>query len=232
MQITTLHSWDLETVEARALQESLARRVDTSTPLPAWKTVAAADVSFNKYSEWLYAAVVVVQAETFGVVERVGVVGEARFPYVPGLLSFREAPPVLEAFARLEARPDVVICDGQGIAHPRRIGLASHLGLWLGLPTIGCAKSLLCGEYDEPGPDRGDRSPLIDRGEVVGSVVRTRSRIKPLFISPGHLCDLEGAIAVVLATSVKYRLPVPSRMAHDYVNELRRAADAGEPLPP
>jgi deoxyribonuclease V len=231
MRFETLHDWDLTPGEARALQKSLSSRVDVTTPLPPWKTVAAADVSYNKYSEWLYAAVVVVEAGTFALIERAGVVAEARFPYVPGLLSFREAPPVLDAFARLQARPDVVLCDGQGIAHPRRIGLASHLGLWLGLPTIGCAKSLLCGEYDEPGPDRGDRSPLIDKGEVIGSVVRTRSRVNPLYVSPGHLCDLDGAISVVLATSVKYRLPVPSRMAHDYVNELRRAADTGQTPP-
>ena len=231
MQIETLHDWNLTPGAARALQVSLAAQVDVSTPLAPWKTVAAADVSYNKFSEWLYAAVVVVQAGTFEVIERAGVVAEARFPYVPGLLSFREAPAVLDAFARLKTRPDVVLCDGQGIAHPRRIGLASHLGLWLGLPTIGCAESLLCGQYDEPGPDRGDRSPLIDRDEVIGSVVRTRSRVRPLYVSPGHLCDLDGAVSVVLATTVKYRLPVPSQMAHEYVNEIRRAADSGQASP-
>ncbi len=124
------------------------------------------------------------------------------------------------------------MCDGQGYAHPRRMGLACHLGLWLDVPTVGCAKSLLCGTYEEPGPNRGDRSPLIDRGEVVGSVVRTRSRVSPLFVSPGHKCDIEGAVAVVLETSAKYRLPIPSRLAHEYVNEIRRAADAGDPIPP
>ena len=173
MQIARLHSWDVDPKEARAIQESLAGRVDVSTPLGPYETIAAADVSFNKFEPWLYAAVVVVRAGTFEVVERVGVTAEARFPYVPGLLSFREAPAVLDAFEKLRTRPDVVICDGQGIAHPRRLGLASHLGLWLGLPTVGCAKSLLCGRYDEPGPDRGDRSPLVDRGEVVGMVVRS-----------------------------------------------------------
>ena len=230
MQIARLHSWDVDPKEARAMQESLAGRVDVSTPLGPYETIAAADVSFNKFGRWLYAAVVVVRAGTFEVVERVGVTAEARFPYVPGLLSFREAPAVLDAFEKLRTRPDVVICDGQGIAHPRRLGLASHLGLWLGLPTVGCAKSLLCGRYDEPGPDRGDRSPLVDRGEVVGMVVRSRARVKPLFVSPGHLCDLEGAVALVLAATNKYRLPLPSRMAHEFVNEIRRAADAGGPI--
>jgi deoxyribonuclease V len=232
MHIEPLHSWDLDPKEARALQESLAGRVDVSSPLGAWETVAAADVSYNKFSPWLYAAVVVARAWPFEVIERVGVVAEAKFPYVPGLLSFREAPAVLEAFAKIRTRPDVVMCDGQGYAHPRRMGLACHLGLWLDVPTVGCAKSLLCGSYDEPGPNRGDRSPLIDRGEVVGSVVRTRSRVSPLYVSPGHRCDIEGAVSVVLETSAKYRLPMPARLAHEYVNDIRRAADAGDPIPP
>jgi deoxyribonuclease V len=231
MEIASLHSWDVDPAGARALQQSLAAQVDVSTPLGPWQTVAAADVSYNKFSEWLYAAVVVVRAGTLEVIERVGVVGKATFPYVPGLLSFREAPVVLDVFRKLTTRPDVVLCDGQGVAHPRRIGLASHLGLWLDLPTIGCAKSLLCGTFDEPGPERGDRSPLVDRGEVIGSVVRTRSRVSPVYVSPGHRCDLEGAVTVTLATSVKYRLPVPARMAHVFVNELRRAHDEGRPLP-
>jgi deoxyribonuclease V len=157
----------------------------------------------------------------------VGVVGEARFPYVPGLLSFREAPAVLDAFRRLQTRPDVVLCDGQGTAHPRRMGLACHLGLWLNVPTIGCAKSRLCGTYDEPGPARGDRSPLVDRCEVVGAVVRTRARVNPVYVSPGHLCDLESAVEIVLASTPKYRLPLASRLAHDRVNELRRSGGGG-----
>jgi deoxyribonuclease V len=161
------------------------------------------------------------------VIDRSGIVAAARFPYVPGLLSFREAPAVIEAFAGLSVRPDVLICDGQGIAHPRRLGLASHLGLWLGLPTIGCAKSWLCGEYEQPGPERGDWSPLTDAGETIGAVVRTRTRVKPLYVSTGHRCDLSSAIAIVLASSTKYRLPIPSSLAHQYVNELRRRGGNG-----
>ncbi len=217
------HSWDLTPTEARSLQGELAKGVDTFSPLPRWRTLAAADVSFDRGSEVLFAAVVVVLAETFEPVEKVGLVSPAKFPYVPGLLSFREAPALLEAFDRLKTRPDVVLCDGQGIAHPRRLGIASHLGLRLGLPTVGCAKSRLCGHYDEPGPDRGDRSPLVDKGETIGAVLRTRANVAPLFVSPGHRCDLESAVALVLATTRKYRLPIPSRMAHEYVNEVRRA---------
>lgn len=231
MHFEPKHRWDLDEAGARALQSELADQVDTSTPLPPCKLVAAADASYDRGDVEMYAAVVVVEVPGFALIERVGVAGPAQFPYIPGLLSFRELPSVLDAFARLKSRPDVVMCDGQGIAHPRRLGIASHLGLWLGLPTIGCAKSRLCGRYEEPGPLRGDRSPLIDRGEVVGSVLRTRDRVSPLYVSPGHLCDLEGAVEVVLATSVKYRLPVPARMAHDYVNQIRRAVKAGEPIP-
>jgi deoxyribonuclease V len=231
MRIEPRHSWDLDAAEASALQRELAGEVDVSTPLGDWSLVAAADVSYEIGGDTLFAAVVVVSMPDFGVVERVGVSAPARFPYVPGLLSFREAPPVLEAFERLKTRPDVVLCDGQGIAHPRRLGLACHLGLWLGLPTIGCAKSRLVGRYDEPGPERGARTPLVDRGEVVGAVVRTRARVKPLYVSPGHLCDLEGAVSVVLATATKFRLPAPARMAHDHVNAMRRAAGEGHPPP-
>jgi deoxyribonuclease V len=235
MPAQPLHSWDVTTTEARDLQFQLAGQVDVTRPLPPWTLVAAADVSYSKFEPWLCAAVVVMRAGaaagTFELVERIGLIGEARFPYVPGLLSFREAPTVLEAFGRLNNRPDVVLCDGQGYAHPRRVGLACHLGLWLDLPTIGCAKSWLCGEYDEPGPERGDRSPLIDKGGVVGSVVRTRRRTKPLFVSSGHMCDLDAAVSVVLATSPRYRLPVPARAAHDFVNEIRRARLEGRAIP-
>jgi deoxyribonuclease V len=217
-----LHSWDLTTAEARDLQLRLAGEVDSKRALPQYTTVAGADVSYNRRGKWLHAAVVVLRAETFEMVDRSGVVAEAKFPYVPGLLTFREAPAVIEAFEQLTVRPDILMCDGQGIAHPRRMGLAAHLGLYLGLPTIGCAKSWLCGEYDEPGLERGDWAPLTDKGETIGAVVRTRAGVKPMFISPGHLCDLASAIAVVLATSPTYRLPITSRLAHQYVNELRR----------
>ena len=122
----------------------------------------------------------------------------------------------------LSSSPDVLICDGQGIAHPRRLGLAAHLGLWLNIPTVGCAKSWLFGEYEEPGPERGESSPLTDNGETIGTVLRTRSRVKPLFVSPGHLCDLKSAIDVVLATATQYRQPITTRLAHHYVNELRQ----------
>jgi deoxyribonuclease V len=220
------HSWDLDTASALDLQMRLASQVDGSRALGTYETVAGADVSYNIRAPRLYAAVVVVRADTWEAIDRSGIVADAKFPYVPGLLSFREIPAVLEAFDALKTRPDVLMCDGQGIAHPRRFGLASHLGLWLGLPTIGCAKSWLCGDYEEPGSDRGAWSPLTDQGETIGAVLRTRSRVKPLFVSCGHLCNLESAISATLAATPMYRVPIPTRLAHQYVNELRREAGA------
>ena len=217
-----LHPWNLDPAAARALQRELAERVITDRPLGPYEIIGGADVSYNKWSPTLYAAVVVLRADTLELIERSGVVAEAAFPYVPGLLSFREAPPVMEAFENLSVRPEVLLCDGQGIAHPRRLGLASHLGLWLEIPTIGCAKSHLFGKHGEPGPARGDWTPLTDGDETIGAVLRTRDRVKPLFVSPGHLCDLQGAMAAVLAATRHYRLPATTRMAHDYVNEMRR----------
>jgi deoxyribonuclease V len=226
-KVPVLHSWDLDPTEARGLQKQLAAQVDTSRPLPPVTTVAGADVSFDLRGTWLFAAVVVTRAGTEEVVERSGVAMEVQFPYVPGLLTFREAPPILRAYEALKERPDVVLVDGQGIAHPRRIGVASHLGLWLGIPTIGCAKSWLFGEYQEPGPDRGDWSSLVDQGQTIGAVLRSRAKVKPLYVSPGHLCDLASAVRVVLDSAPKYRLPIPARLAHQYVNELRRDHGAG-----
>lgn len=223
MQLPTLHRWDVDPTDALELQRALALRVDVTARLERWTTVAAADVAYETTSDLLYAAVVVVRADTLEVIERASAVGKVRFPYVPGLFSFRETPPILEAFEKLQVRPDVVMCDGQGIAHPRRLGLASHLGLWLELPTIGCAKSCLCGTHDEPGSNRGDRAPLVDGSEVIGAVVRTCDRVRPVYVSPGHLCDLDGAVDLVLATSGKYRIPEPARLADSYVNALRRA---------
>jgi deoxyribonuclease V len=220
--VETLHSWDLSTQEARDLQLELAARVDVTRPLTSFATVAGADISYQLRGKWLYAAIVLLRAGTWEVVEQSEIVTEAKFPYVPGLLSFREAPAVIESFKKLTIAPDVLICDGQGIAHPRRLGLATHLGLWLNIPTVGCAKSWLFGEYQEPGTERGDHSPLTDGGETIGVALRTRARVKPLFVSAGHLCDLKSAVDVVLATATQYRQPITTRLAHHYVNELRQ----------
>jgi deoxyribonuclease V len=221
-----LHDWDLTPKEAVALQRKLAGRVDTTTPLGKLDLVAGCDVSYDRGSPWMHAAVVVVRVADLSLVESVAARAEVKFPYVPGLLSFREAPPVLAAWERLRVEPDAVMLDAQGIAHPRRFGLACHVGLWLDRPCVGCAKSRLVGEFDEPGPAAGDASPLTVRGEQVGVVLRTRARTKPVFVSPGHRVDLEGAVAVVKATLSGYRHPVPTRLAHIAANQARTAGEA------
>lgn len=218
------HPWDVDPAEARRLQAELAPRVDTGTPLTAYRTVAGADISYDRGDDTLYAAVVVVDAATLAVVEQSSLAMQVPFPYVPGLLSFREAPPILRAFGQLKTRPDVLITDGQGIAHPRRFGIACHLGLILDIPAVGCGKSRLCGRFAEPEPERGTWSPLEDRGEVIGAVLRSRRGINPLFVSVGHKADLAGAIALVLSLTPKYRVPVPIRLAHVAVNRLRMEA--------
>jgi deoxyribonuclease V len=224
MDVADLHPWPTDTASALALQRELAQCVDDTTPLPSFDLVAGADISYNRHDPTLYAAVVVWRPADGTIVATADVVAQAQFPYVPGFLSFREAPAVLEAFRQLHERPDVVLCDGQGRAHPRRFGLACHLGLWLGMPTIGCGKSRLCGTFEEPGPARGDSSPLIDREEIIGRVLRTRDRVRPLYVSAGHRIDLASALAVVLACGRRYRQPEPTRLAHERVNALRRAA--------
>src|SRR5262245_60386391 len=172
----------------------------------------------------MYASVIVLRLPAFEVVETADAVRDVHFPYVPGLLSFREAPALLEAFARLQTVPDAVMLDGQGVAHPRRIGIASHLGLWLDLPTVGCAKSLLTGRFGELGVSSGSTAPLVDRREQVGLAVRTRDKVQPVYVSAGHKIDLDSALRVVLACRGGYRIPEPTRRAHLRVNELRRNA--------
>lgn len=206
------HRWDVSPEEAVAIQLRLRSRVQKSNgfALESLRTVAGVDAA---YREGGRAAVVVLSYPEMEPLEEAVASRETVFPYVPGLLSFREAPPVLDALASLRARPDLLIFDGQGYAHPRRMGLASHLGVYLDLPSIGCAKSRLVGRYQEPGPNTGDRSPLMDHGEVVGAVVRTKPRTNPLFISIGHKIDLETAVEVVLRCLRGYRLPEPTRLA-------------------
>jgi deoxyribonuclease V len=224
MTIHPQHAWDVSETDAIALQRQLASRVVTDTPLPSFEFVAGADISYNKHSSQVYAGVVVIRVADFTVVERQGIAAEAPFPYIPGLLSFREAPVVLQAFAKVASRVDVVMCDGQGTAHPRRFGLACHLGLWLDVPCLGCAKSRLTGSHAELAPEAGAHTPLLSRGRTIGAVVRTRTRTNPVYVSPGHKIDLASAIGVTLATCHGYRIPEPTRQAHLFVNELRLAA--------
>jgi deoxyribonuclease V len=217
------HSWSLSAEDAIALQRKLASQVVTNVSLGPVRLIAGADVSYNRFSPIFYAGIVVLKADDLSIVERRGAVAESPFPYVPGLLSFREAPVLLQALERVESQPDVVMFDGQGIAHPRRLGIASHVGLCLEVPTVGCAKSRLTGRFGELGTAAGSHTPLRDGKEVIGSVVRTKDNVQPLFVSPGNRIDLASSVRLVLASCRGYRLPEPTRQAHLYVNELRRA---------
>jgi deoxyribonuclease V len=221
MHVPQLHDWPATEEEAVALQHALAPRVDTSTPLRGFELVAGCDIAYHLMEPRLFAAVVVLKASDLSVVEECTATREVSFPYVPGLLSFREVPALLAAFAELRQVPDVVMLDGQGVAHPRRFGLACHLGLWLNLPCVGCAKSWLVGEHAEPGPHAGDASPLMLAGEEVGAVVRSAAGAKPVFVSPGHKIDVASAVTVVRATLSGYRHPAPTRAAHMAANRLR-----------
>lgn len=225
-----MHEWNVTPTEAVALQKELARRVSRSNSLPldAIKTIAGVDAS---YKDQGFAVIVVMTFPELEEIERVTAARESVFPYVPGLLSFREAPIVLDAFARLRTRPDLLMCDGQGIAHPRRLGLASHLGVYLDIPSIGCAKSRLTGKYEEPGPRMGDRSPLMSRDETIGMVVRTKPRTNPLFVSIGNKIDLPTAVEIVLACLRGYRLPEPTRIA-DKLSRSLRSTDESAAEPP
>lgn len=223
MKISPLHDWGLSPKQAVAFQKQLADRVDLRSPLTDYRLVAGADVSYDRHAGRMYGAVVVLRAEDLAVVEQGLVSQSIRFPYIPGLLSFREAPVVLAAFEKLRREPDVVLLDGQGYAHPRRFGLACHVGLWLGIPTLGCAKSLLLGTHGRLGARAGSVAPLKDQGEVIGMAVRTRASTRPVYVSAGHKIDLPSAVQVVLATCRGYRLPEPTRQAHHLVNQARQS---------
>lgn len=215
----------MNVAQARRLQERLRDEVVEDDAFGEIRHVAGADVSYDRGSPVLFATVVVLDARTLEVVEASAVRAPARFPYVPGYLSFRELPAVVAAFRRLRIRPDLVLCDGQGRAHPRRFGLACHLGVRLDVPSIGCAKSRLVGEHRAVGARRGAHVRLLDAGEVIGEVVRTRGGVAPVYVSVGHRIRLETARRLVLRFARGFRVPEPLRAAHAEVN--RRRAEPG-----
>lgn len=204
--------------EARALQDVWRRRVSVRPLRRAPRTVAGIDAAVGSGN--VAVAVSVFTFPGLELVEEATVLAPLDFPYVPGLLGFREVPAMLEALGKLARAPDVLLVDGHGLAHPRRFGSACHLGVESGLPTVGCGKSRLCGEHREPGPRRGARARLVHEGEVLGSVVRTRDGVRPLYVSPGHRVDLEGAVRLVLACARRYRLPEPIRRADRLAGSL------------
>ncbi len=209
-----LHSWQVSPAQALNIQQRLAAQVSKSNEGATLHFIAGVDISAPKVEGTATAAVVVLQYPELALVETRTVNGELDFPYIPGLLSFRESPLVLAACERLTVAPDLILVDGQGVAHPRRMGLASHLGLLLNTPTIGCAKSLLCGRHEVPGIEPGSYTEIIDRGETIGVALRTKLGVKPIYVSIGHKVDLQTAIRWVLECCRGYRLPEPTRLAH------------------
>ena len=220
--------WNLTPHEAMREQERLRERVILDDQFGAIRTVAGADLAFDPETDTAFAGVIVYRFPEMEEVERQTARRKLRFPYVPGLLSFREGPVLLAAFARLCIEPDLILIDGHGRAHPRLFGIACHLGVLLDKPTIGCAKSLLVGKHDEPGRRAGSMAPLDYHGERVGMVLRTRDNVKPLYVTVGHRASLESAVKLVGQCLDGFRIPKPTREADHYVGELRRAFQRGK----
>jgi len=236
MKVRELHRWDVTPGEARRIQEELRGRVELKDRLSGQKgkkrldavrLVAGADVAFEFRGRGTsqgraLAGVIVYSFPELREIERACAERPLEFPYVPGLLSFRELPALLGAMAKLRAEPDVIFCDAQGYAHPRRFGLACHLGVLLDRAAVGCAKSRLIGKHRQPGRTAGSWTPLEDAGETIGAVVRTRTDVKPIYVSAGHRVSLRSALKLVLAVCDGYRIPKPTREADHYVEQLKR----------
>jgi deoxyribonuclease V len=218
----TPHAWDVTPAEAIAIQKELRNKVQIQSFTKPIKTIAGVDVSLERFGTELFAGIVVLSYPEMEIVDYAVTKVDVTFPYVPGLLSFREIPGLLECFKKLNTKPDVVMVDGQGIAHPRRLGIAAHLGLFLGIPTIGVAKSRLYGVGDEP-IEPGDTVSLVDpkTDETIGMMLKVKARAKPIIISPGNNMDVESALRITLQTLRGYRLPEPTRQAHLLVNKFR-----------
>lgn len=208
--------------EAKERQNSYRHRISLKPLKKTIQTVGGADISFNRGSDRMYAGIVVLSYPDLKEVSSSLAIMDVDFPYIPGLLAFREIPPLMEAWKRLREKPDVLIMDGHGIAHPRRMGIATHFGIEVDHPTIGCAKNVLTGNYMEPGIEKGDFSYLMDNEERIGFALRSRTKVNPIFISPGHKVSFEDAKSIVMGCLSKYKLPETTRKAHKLVNQLRR----------
>ena len=219
MKYLNLHSWEVNPQEAIKIQKDLKSKISLKKSFSKIDKIAGADVSY--YKNKMIAGVIVFEFPNLKAIEKQSFISPVNFPYIPGLLTFREGPSILAAFKKIKNEPDIILFDGQGIAHPRRMGIATHLGLFLDKPTIGCAKSRLSGKYTSVGEEKGDYAPLKEGEEILGAVLRTRKKVKPIFVSPGYKIDLPNSIEIVLKCIVKYRLPVPVRETHIFVNQIR-----------
>ncbi|MGB6873406.1 MAG: deoxyribonuclease V [Dehalococcoidia bacterium] len=219
MKYLNLHSWEVTPQEAIKIQKDLKSKISLKKSFSKIDKIAGADVSY--YQNKMIAGVIIFEFPNLKTIEKQSFISPVNFPYIPGLLTFREGPSLLEAFKKIKITPDVILFDGHGIAHPRRMGIATHLGLFLDKPTIGCAKSRLSGKYTSVEEGKGDYALLKEGEEILGVVLRTRKKVNPIFVSPGHKIDLPNSIEIILECIVKYRLPVPVREAHIFVNQIR-----------
>jgi len=225
MEIKRLHDWELSAADAIKLQRRLAVQISRIGQKLSPHYIAGVDVSVRRGEATATGSVVVLSYPELMVIETRTVRSPLNFPYVPGLLSFREMPIILAAYEQLTIAPDLVLVDGQGIAHPRRMGIASHLGLFLDRPTIGCAKSLLCGSHETPGNEPGDYAEIVDNNETIGVALRTKTGVKPVYVSTGHRTSLPQAIEWVMKCCKGYRLPEPARLAHQSAKHSRLTND-------
>lgn len=222
MEVRDLHPWPKTEAEAVSLQNQLRDRVVIDGALDRVHLIAGVDTAFDHIANLLYAAVALFRYPAMTECEKVSDWADADFPYIPGLHAFREGPVILKAFQRLSVKPDLIIFAGHGIAHPRFCGMAAHLGLWLDTPSIGCARRRLAGQYDDPSPHKGSSSPLYVENREVGRVFRSRHNVKPIYISPGHRCNLADAVRYATDCLQGYRVPEPLRAAHRFANRARR----------
>ncbi|MEE9584989.1 MAG: deoxyribonuclease V [Candidatus Brocadiales bacterium] len=225
MKYKELHPWDVSYKDAVSLQEELRGRLVIRNIPGQPRVIAGADVAYSRLTNRVYAGVITMDFRSMSVIEEAFATAEATFPYIPGLLSFREAPVLLKAFSGINKAPDVIMFDGQGIAHPRGVGLASHMGLILDKPSIGCAKKLLLGEHKPVGDRVGAFSYILHKRRRIGAALRTKEGVKPVFVSPGHKTDIASSIRIVLGSCRRYRLPEPTRKAHNLVTLIRTRAE-------
>jgi len=219
-----LHSWNISVEEAIQIQRALKRRIILKKTFSKIKTIGGGDVAYSKSEDLLFGAIVVLSFPDMEILDTATSDGKIPFPYIPTLLSFREGPVLTKTFLRLKIKPDVMIFDGQGIAHPRGMGLASHMGLWFNLPSIGCAKTPLLDQFISPGPSRGSFNWIRREGKKVGAVLRTKDNVKPLFVSPGHRIDLMTSIHLILESCKGFRIPEPLRKAHQASRNMLQSA--------
>ncbi len=223
MKIRQLHSWPTDKNEAIQIQDQLKDKINLNGKLEKLELIAGVDTSFNHHTGVLFAGVCLFRLSDMTLCEKVTASQKAEFPYIPGLHAFREGPVILKALSRLKARPDVVIFAGHGIAHPRGFGMASHLGVVLDVPAIGCARKKLAGQHQEIGAEQGESTPLYVENRVAGLVYRSRTNVKPIYISPGHRCSIEDASRIVLKCLSGYRIPEPLRTAHRLANRVKQS---------